>query len=98
MNPIYLIRHCATTGQEPEAPLTVAGEQQALALAAFREIVAAGKTTALVTHGNLTALLLRRLGLPFDADKQARLTNPDVFRVTATESGCEIQRIWGEAK
>lgn len=30
---IYLIRHCAATGQEPEAPLTDGGQQAALALA-----------------------------------------------------------------
>ncbi|WP_396128980.1 histidine phosphatase family protein [Exiguobacterium mexicanum] len=35
MPTFYLIRHCSATGQEPEAPLTEAGEQQALALADF---------------------------------------------------------------
>jgi len=29
MSPIYLIRHCETTGQEPDAPLTPRGEEQA---------------------------------------------------------------------
>ena len=177
MSSIYIIRHCSTTGQEPEARLTEAGKQQALALAAFltnlgierivsspfqravqsiepfaaqtglaletdgrlrervlspvplenwqellrrsfddpdftvpggessceaanraeaafREVVEAGKVTALVTHGNLTALLLGRLGLPFGADEQARLTNPDVYCVEATHSGHRIQRLW----
>lgn len=35
MSTFYLIRHCSATGQEPEAILTEAGEQQALALADF---------------------------------------------------------------
>lgn len=35
MSTFYLIRHCSATGQEPDAPLTEAGEQQALALADF---------------------------------------------------------------
>ncbi len=181
MSTIYLIRHCATTGQEPEASLTEAGEQQAIALAAFlvgfgieriisspfrravqsiepfavnmgltletdvrlrervlspvplddwqallqrsfaepdfalpggessqsagdraeaafREIAAAGKTTALVTHGNLTALLLGRLGLPFGASEQASLTNPDVFRVEVTANDSQITRLWESSK
>ncbi|TCI76928.1 histidine phosphatase family protein [Exiguobacterium sp. SH0S1] len=35
MPTIYLVRHCSATGQEPDAPLTEAGEQQALDLSAF---------------------------------------------------------------
>lgn len=35
MSTFYLIRHCSATGQEPDAPLTYAGERQALALADF---------------------------------------------------------------
>ncbi|WP_215114705.1 histidine phosphatase family protein [Exiguobacterium sp. s70] len=35
MSTFYLIRHCSATGQEPDAPLTEAGEQQALALTDF---------------------------------------------------------------
>lgn len=37
MKNIYMIRHCAAEGQEPEAPLTDKGIQQALDLAAFFE-------------------------------------------------------------
>lgn len=37
MPTIYLVRHCSATGQEPDAPLTESGEQQALALRAFFE-------------------------------------------------------------
>ena len=35
MSTFYLIRHCSAAGQEPDAPLTEAGDQQALALADF---------------------------------------------------------------
>ncbi|MEW8967898.1 histidine phosphatase family protein [Exiguobacterium alkaliphilum] len=35
MSTIYLIRHCSATGQAPDAPLTEAGDRQALALADF---------------------------------------------------------------
>jgi 2,3-bisphosphoglycerate-dependent phosphoglycerate mutase len=34
---IFLVRHCAATGQEPEAMLSEAGEAQALELATFLE-------------------------------------------------------------
>jgi 2,3-bisphosphoglycerate-dependent phosphoglycerate mutase len=30
---LYLVRHCQATGQEPDAPLTEAGKQQAISLA-----------------------------------------------------------------
>jgi 2,3-bisphosphoglycerate-dependent phosphoglycerate mutase len=29
---LYLVRHCQATGQEPDAPLTEIGQQQAIAL------------------------------------------------------------------
>lgn len=37
MPTIYLVRHCSATGQEPAAPLTESGKQQALALRTFFE-------------------------------------------------------------
>ena len=30
---VYLVRHCQSTGQEPDAPLTPIGQQQAVRLA-----------------------------------------------------------------
>ena len=35
MSTIYLVRHCSATGQEPDAPLTAEGKQQAQALREF---------------------------------------------------------------
>lgn len=37
MNKVYLVRHCSATGQEPDAPLTKEGQNQALELASFFE-------------------------------------------------------------
>ena len=174
---IYWIRHCSTTGQEPEAPLTAEGFAQALqlanvlttfgiarilsspyrravqsieafalqhaiaiesddrlrervlstiplddwkttlrrtfddadfaapggetsrvaearALSALEVALADGRTTAIVSHGNLTALLLRRLGWPMDFEASLRLTNPDVFRITRSGNAYDIARLW----
>ncbi|MED1794887.1 histidine phosphatase family protein [Brevibacillus nitrificans] len=35
MKHIYIVRHCQATGQEPDAPLTERGQQQAVQLASF---------------------------------------------------------------
>lgn len=35
MKHIYIVRHCQATGQEPDAPLTEQGQQQAVQLASF---------------------------------------------------------------
>jgi 2,3-bisphosphoglycerate-dependent phosphoglycerate mutase len=174
---IYWVRHCSTTGQEPEAPLTLAGEAQARTLAqtlkafaierivsspyrraiqsiepfaaasglviqtdvrlrervlsaqalsdwqqvlrqtfedqdfaapggecsrtaadrgeaAFRDCINSGKTTVIVSHGNLTCLLLRRLDWPMDYDAALRLTNPDVFAINPRGSNFDITRLW----
>jgi 2,3-bisphosphoglycerate-dependent phosphoglycerate mutase len=174
---IYWVRHCSTTGQEPEAPLTDAGHAQARDLAhvlmrlgierivsspyrravqsvepfalasgnaigtdmrlrervlstealldwqavlrrtfdddayaapggetsrdagdraasAFRDCVSAQKTTVVVSHGNLTSLLLRRLGYPLDFDASMRLSNPDVFAIRMSNGSFDITRLW----
>jgi 2,3-bisphosphoglycerate-dependent phosphoglycerate mutase len=162
---LYLLRHCQTSGQDPDAPLTAAGSAQAEALAAWlapldiarivsspyrratasaaplaarlalpletdarlhervlcathredwRDLLRASfadpdlaapggesaraaaarvlaavesarrppaRTTALVTHGNLLAILLGQLDPRFGYDDWARLTTPDVFRL-----------------
>jgi 2,3-bisphosphoglycerate-dependent phosphoglycerate mutase len=67
------------------------------AVAAFEDIVREERVTAIVSHGNLTALLWRRLGHPMDFEAAMRLTNPDVFRIhplaivwTSPTSGLEF--------
>jgi 2,3-bisphosphoglycerate-dependent phosphoglycerate mutase len=177
MSLIFLVRHCQTTGQEPDAPLTALGDEQAHALAAFllpldierivaspyrravqsiapfaqtrgltietdarlrertlsptpddvpatfysrtftepelalpggessreagdraeavlNEARAGGRTTALISHGNLLALLLDRYRTPLGFDGWRALTNPDVYRIRTTESETTLVRLW----
>lgn len=54
----------------------------------------AARTTVLVTHGNLMALLLKRLDERFGFEDWRRLTNPDVFRVTFGPDRARVERIW----
>jgi 2,3-bisphosphoglycerate-dependent phosphoglycerate mutase len=54
------------------------------------------RVTALVTHGNLLALLLRRFDAAYGFDAWRAFTNPDVFRVTVGDSGTSgrVERMW----
>jgi broad specificity phosphatase PhoE len=63
-------------------------------MAAFDEIRAAGRTTAVVSHGNLTSLLLRRLGWAMDFQASLRLSNPDVFEIRTHQQTIIITRLW----
>jgi 2,3-bisphosphoglycerate-dependent phosphoglycerate mutase len=40
---LYLVRHCQATGQEPDAPLTELGQQQAIVLASWLSEVSIGR-------------------------------------------------------
>ncbi|PSB05434.1 hypothetical protein C7B62_25205 [Pleurocapsa sp. CCALA 161] len=40
---LYLVRHCQATGQEPDAPLTEIGQQQAITLAGWLSGVSIGR-------------------------------------------------------
>lgn len=174
---IYLVRHCSAAGQEPDALLTEAGKQQALALADFfqdipvnriissdytqaiasitplaaskkltiesepklRERILAlerrddwfellrhsftdasfclpgaesgqdatarildvieqaheaNKTTILVTHGNLFALLLQHVDNRFDFDTWRTLSNPDVYQFKIVDNFWSVKRVW----
>ena len=74
MSRIYLVRHCQTTGQEPEAPLTEEGEAQARRLADFlaplgiERIVSSPYARAV---GSI-APLAERLGLPLERDERLK--------------------------
>lgn len=176
---LYLIRHCTTTGQEPEAPLTEAGFEQAARLAewladrgieavvsspyvravqsiqpfadrhgisiqqdprlrerdlsseplsdvrkhlaatfedfdlclpggestrtamaraaaALEEILQRPeRTVAVVSHGNLTTLMLRHFDDTVGFETGQRLTNPDVYVVTLPPDGpSTVLRAW----
>lgn len=71
---IYVVRHCKATGQEPGAPLTEAGRQQAEALA---DLLADQGIDLIVSSPYCRALesaapLARRLGLPASEDGRLR--------------------------
>ena len=79
---LYLVRHCQTSGQEPDAPLTLLGLEQAEALAAFlaeRGIQRIVSSTHLRARQSIEPLAAR-LGQPIETD--ARL----VERVLSTTS------------
>lgn len=50
--------------------------------------------TVLVTHGNLMTLLLRRFDDQFGYDRWAALTNPDLFRLSFSDKGVHLERLW----
>jgi 2,3-bisphosphoglycerate-dependent phosphoglycerate mutase len=68
--PLLLVRHCSALGQEPEAPLTPAGEEQATVLAHFladkgvRRILSSPFKRAL----DSATPLADALGLPIEID------------------------------
>lgn len=178
MTTIYIIRHCAASGQEPDAHLTQAGREQALSLAGFlsdagierivsspytravqsiealakalavevetdgrlkervlssgnlpdwfeqlkntfddRDLVLEGgesstqalerisqvvqelessdcERTAIVTHGNIMALLVSRYIDGFGFEGWRRLSNPDVYALTIEPSGTNCKALW----
>ena len=63
----------------------------------FNECILQRRTTIIVSHGNLTALLLTRLGRAVDFEGWLRLTNPDLFRIRASGAGYEIIRLWDDS-
>ncbi|MDP4164490.1 MAG: histidine phosphatase family protein, partial [Bacillota bacterium] len=50
----------------------------------------------LVSHGNLTTLLLRYFNESFGFEHLMGMTNPDVFEVAVTGEQCVIHRIWDD--
>lgn len=78
---LYLIRHCQSAGQEPDAPLTALGQEQAVQLASFlqaydiKRVVSSTYLRARQTVEPLAA----RLSLPLETD--ARL----IERVLSTD-------------
>ncbi len=50
--------------------------------------------TALVSHGNLTALILRYFDPRFGFEEWQALSNPDAFRITTSAKPVRIARLW----
>ncbi|MGM0897847.1 MAG: histidine phosphatase family protein [Bacillota bacterium] len=180
MTKIYIIRHCAASGQEPDAELTETGMAQATELTGFlsdegierivsspytravqsigplaevsaieietderlkervlssgnlpdwlerlkstfdnhelaleggessrqalgrisqvvEELEKSGQTAAIVTHGNIMALLLSHYTEGFGFEGWRALSNPDVFVLTTKPGGMNCERLWNES-
>src|SRR5690348_8352577 len=67
---LYLIRHCQTTGQEPDAVLTVEGGQQAEKLCEFlsEAPIARIVSSPFVRAVQSITPLAHRLGVPIEMD------------------------------
>jgi 2,3-bisphosphoglycerate-dependent phosphoglycerate mutase len=66
----YLVRHCQATGQEPDAPLTDIGQQQAIALAGWLSEVPIGRiiSSPFVRAYRSIVPLSEQLGLTIEVD------------------------------
>ncbi|WP_409289116.1 histidine phosphatase family protein [Peribacillus sp. SCS-37] len=61
----------------------------------LNELIMAGdKPIALVSHGNLSTLMLHYFDRRFGYDELMRMTNPDVFEINVTSESAAIERIW----
>jgi 2,3-bisphosphoglycerate-dependent phosphoglycerate mutase len=69
---LYFVRHCQATGQEPEAPLTEIGRQQAIALAdGFNKVPIGCIISSPFARAHQSALpLSERLGLAIEFDER----------------------------
>jgi 2,3-bisphosphoglycerate-dependent phosphoglycerate mutase len=69
---LYLVRHCQATGQEPNAPLTELGKQQAIALADWFGAVPIGRiiSSPFIRAYQSVVLLSERLGLIIEIDER----------------------------
>jgi 2,3-bisphosphoglycerate-dependent phosphoglycerate mutase len=67
---LYLVRHCQATGQEPDAPLTAIGQQQAIALADWLCNVSIGRiiSSPFVRAYQSIVPLAEHLGLTIEVD------------------------------
>jgi 2,3-bisphosphoglycerate-dependent phosphoglycerate mutase len=69
---LYLVRHCQATGQEPDAPLTETGKQQAIALADWLGAVPIERiiSSPFVRAYQSVIPLSERLGLTIEVDER----------------------------
>lgn len=50
--------------------------------------------TVLVTHGNVMALLLKYYNKQFGFNEWAKLSNPDIYRLSLDSLGVTFERVW----
>lgn len=69
---LYLVRHCQATGQEPDAPLTERGKQQAIVLANWLGAVSIERiiSSPFVRAYQSVVPLSERLGLTIEVDER----------------------------
>jgi 2,3-bisphosphoglycerate-dependent phosphoglycerate mutase len=69
---LYLVRHCQATGQEPDAPLTETGKQQAISLADWFSKLSIGRIiSSPFTRAYQSIIpLSERLGLTIEVDER----------------------------
>jgi 2,3-bisphosphoglycerate-dependent phosphoglycerate mutase len=77
------------------------GESNRMALARaesmIQEVLASDdEHIVLVSHGNLTTLLLHNFDQQHGYDTLIRLTNPDVYEITVHDEGHTLRRIWDD--
>lgn len=61
--------------------------------AAWADVVQVGGCSAIVTHGNLTALMLRSLDPRWGFEQWAALAAPDVYRADRSNLGWTVTRV-----
>lgn len=99
---LYLVRHCQATGQEPDAPLTEIGQQQAIALAGWISDVSIGRiiSSPFVRAYQSIVPLSEHLGLTIEFDDRLieRVLSPvplDNWRQRLAETFIDLDLSFG---
>lgn len=94
--PLYLVRHCQATGQEPDAPLTARGEQQSAQLANFLQpsMIAHIVTSPFRRAQQTVEPLALATGLPVEID--ARLAERTLSTEPLPDWRERLQATWDD--
>jgi 2,3-bisphosphoglycerate-dependent phosphoglycerate mutase len=102
---LYLVRHCQATGQEPDAPLTELGQQQAISLASWLSDVSIGRiiSSPFVRAYQSIVPLSEQLGLTIEVDDRLveRVLSPvplDNWRQRLAETFIDLDLSFGEGE
>jgi 2,3-bisphosphoglycerate-dependent phosphoglycerate mutase len=102
---LYLVRHCQATGQEPDAPLTQIGQQQAIALAGWISDVSIRRiiSSPFVRAYQSIVPLSEHLGLTIEIDDRLveRVLSPvplDNWRQRLAETFIDLDLSFGEGE